>query len=103
MRIWQIKCKRQFAGPGVYAYVAEAKVVVEEPDELFVTVHDYDGFLNYTVAKESIYAYLIDDEGGPVEDLLENYEEKAAAKKSAFADVFALLEKNIAALKKEYK
>ena len=47
MRIWQIKCKRQFAGPGVYAYVAEAKVVVEEPDELFVTVHDYDGFRNY--------------------------------------------------------
>ena len=102
MNIWGMKCKKQFAGPGMYAYITEAKVVVEEPDELYVTVHDYDGMLEYTVSKESVYAFMIDDEGDPVEEFEEEYTDRAGAKTSLFWDVFALLERNIKALKKNY-
>ena len=102
MRIWGMKCKRQFAGPGEYAYIAEAKVVVQEPDELFVTVHDYAGMLEYTVSKESVYAFMIDDEGDPIEEFEEEYTDRTEAKTSLYWDVFALLERNIKALKKEF-
>lgn len=102
MTIWGIKCKKVFAGPGTWAYVAEAKVVVKEPDELFVTINDYDGMCEYTVSKQSVYAYMAEDQGEPIEKFEEEYTRLADTKLSDFSGVFALLRRNIAALKKTY-
>ena len=94
----EIKARRVFAGPGNYALVAEANVFDDDTgDEVFVTVQKYDGS-EYTVAKKSVYAFLAEDNGDPVEELLEEYTSATEAKKSAYAKVFESLKKTLAVL-----
>ena len=94
----EIKARRVFAGPGNCALVAEANVFDDDTgDEVFVTVQKYDGS-EYTVAKESVYAFLAEDKGEPVEEFLEEYTSAAEAKKSAYAGVFESLKKALTAL-----
>ena len=102
MKIWGIKCKQVFAGPGMYAFVAEAKVVVKEPDELFVMINEYDGFVNCTVAKQSQYAFFAEDGEEPDDEFIEEYKSFKETSNSQFAAVFAILRRNISALKKNY-
>ena len=71
-------------------YVAEALVSDENEKETYATVQDYDGMM-YTVSKESVYAFLAEDEGEPASELLEEYTSLKEAKTSAYADVFKAL------------
>ena len=90
MLIEEIKAKRIFAGPGNTAFVAEARVKDMQRNEYFVTVQDYDG-TEYTVAKESVYAFLAEDNGEPASEFLEEYTKLKDAKTSSFANVFMTL------------
>lgn len=50
----EIRGKKSFAGPGAYGYDAEAKVV-DNGQELYVSINVYDDFRHYTVSKESVF------------------------------------------------
>lgn len=94
----EIKAKRVFAGPGCYALVAEANVYDDDTgEEVFVTVQKYDGS-EYTVAKESVYAFLAENAGEPAGEFLEEYTGAKEAEQSAYARVFKALAKTLSAL-----
>ena len=102
MKVIGIKAKKVFAGPGSFAYVSEAYVEDEESGRrYYVTVQDYDG-TEYTVAEKSVYAFLAEDEGDPVEEFAEEYTKLAETKRSKFAGVFALVNRTLTALMKRY-
>lgn len=94
MSINEIKAKKIFAGPGTWAWIAEAIVEDNQGNDLFVTVHYYDGE-NYSVSKQSVYAFLADDGDEPASELLEEYDDYKDAKKSVYAKVFDALRKVI--------
>ena len=61
MNICEIKAKKSFAGPGMWAWLAEARVEDENVNERYVTVHYYDGE-TYTVSEQSVYDHFDDDD-----------------------------------------
>jgi hypothetical protein len=89
MTINGIKSKKIGAGPET-AYVAEAEV--ENCGEtVYVTVQMYDGE-ECTVSKESVYAFLAEDDGEPASEFLEEYEElDVAIEESDYGEVFEKL------------
>lgn len=102
MKIWEIKGKKVFAGPGTWSYVAEAKVVDEEDRERYVTVQEYDGSTEYTVSEKSVYDFLAGGDEEPVEELEEEYSKYADTAESKYRKVYELLLKVIAGMKKEF-
>ena len=90
MGIIGIRAKKIFAGPGTWAWLAEALVKDEKCGERYVTVHYYDGE-DYTVSGHSLYDYLADDGDEMVPDYLEVYDDYEDAKKSEYAEIFARL------------
>lgn len=91
MEIKGIKATKVFAGPGNFAWIAEA-IVTDENDELYVTVQYYDGE-EYTVQKESMYEFLAEDGDEPEEEFLEEYDSFEAAGESKYAKIFEQLRK----------
>ncbi len=73
------------------AWVAEATVEDDNGEELYVTVHYYDGE-TYTVSDQSVYDFMTDDCDEPAADFLEEYDDCDEAAKSDFADVFEILQ-----------
>ena len=61
MEIIEMKAKKISAGPGSWAFVAEAVVATAGQADAFVTVQDYDGMTEYTVSEKSVYAFLAED------------------------------------------
>lgn len=92
MYIGTIKSKRMFAGPGSFARIAEAEVITDADEVVFVTVQEYDGS-EYTVSEKSVYAFLAEDSGEAVEAFLEEYTNAADTKASAYAKVFDQMRK----------
>ena len=90
MKIYEIKCRRVFAEPGQYAYIAEAQVEEEGGNDTFVAIQEYDG-LDMTVAKQGMYDFLCGDGGDPAEEFLEEYTSVEDAAGSAYAEVFRKL------------
>ncbi len=102
MKIIGIKAKKVFAGPGNTAYVAEAYVEREDTGyRYYVTEQEYDG-TEFTVAEDSVYAFLAEDQGEPVGEFMEEYTKLADTKSSEYAGVFALLNRTITAIRKAY-
>lgn len=89
MSITELKAKKVMAGPGVFVYIAEAKVD-DEGHEVYVTVQYYDGE-EYSVAEQSVYGFFDGDGEGPVAELLEEYDSLEAASGSGYAKVFEML------------
>ena len=89
MSITEMKAKNVMAGPGMFAYIAEAKVE-DDGREVYVTVQYYDGE-EYSVAEQSVYGFLAGDGAEPVAELLEEYDSKDAAAESEYAEVFRVL------------
>lgn len=95
----ELKAKRIFAGPGNYAYVAEAEVFDDATgDTVFVAVQKYAGGYECTVSKESVYAFLAENSGEPAGEFLEEYGSAQETKASEFAKVFDALRKAIGVL-----
>ena len=93
MTIKGIEARRIPAGPMDCGYVAEAEVVTEQMDRVYVTIQLYDGE-QCTVSKESVYAFLTDDSLEPASEFVEEYEKVSTAKsKSAYGEVFKKLDK----------
>ena len=98
MVIEEIKAKRIFAGPGMYAYVAEAEVFDDDTgDTVYVAVQEYSGS-EYTVSGKSVYAFLAGDGEAPADGFIEEYTKADDAKKSGYWKVFDILRKNIKVL-----
>ena len=91
MGIIEIRAKKVFAGHAA-SWVAEALVEGGDDNEVYVTVHYYDGE-DYTVSQESVYDFLTDedDEVEPAEDFLEQYDNSEDAENSDYAEVFEAL------------
>lgn len=71
--VTELKANRTYAGPGVYAFDAEAVVLDTETDQtVYVHVNLYDGFENYTVSESSLWDDVDDDdETGDVVELFD--------------------------------
>ena len=94
MNIYEIKAKKSFAGPGMWAWMAEARVEDENANERYVTVHFYDGEI-YTVSEKSVYDHFDDDDGDMFNEFIEEYDNYRDARKSAYAKEFETLRKLI--------
>lgn len=90
MNIEGIKAKKVFAGPGTFAWIAEAFVVMEDGSDTNVTVQYYDGE-EYTVQSGSMYEFLAEDGEDPECEFDEEYDNWDDAKASGYADVFETL------------
>lgn len=90
MSITEMRAKKVMAGPGNFAYIAEAKVVDGNGKEVYVTVNYYDG-TEYTVQEQSVYDFLAGYGDEPCVEFAENYGALGEAKNSAYAEVFSLL------------
>ena len=89
MSIESIKGIKIPAGPGT-SWIAEAEVV-NGGKKVFVTVQLYDGE-ECTVSKDSVYAFMTDEEIEPAEAFLEEYEAlETAETESEYGDVFRKL------------
>lgn len=94
----EIKAKRIVAGPGMCAYVAEAEVLdFASGESRYVTYQEYEG-KEFTVSKESVYAFLAENREDPASEFLEEYESARAAGASGYAGVFEMLKKVVAQL-----
>ena len=101
LNVWQIRGKKSFAGPGMWGYDAEAKVVDENDEEIFVHVNAYDMFHTYTVSKTSVYDFMTSDAEPPEEvKNLEEYGNLKEAKASKYYKVFEALNKVITRMQK---
>ena len=90
MDIVEIRVRKMFAGPGNVAYVAEATVENDEGETFYVTMQDYDG-KEYTVSVKSIYDFMVNDNGDPADEFIEEYRSMANTKTSVYAEVFSKL------------
>ena len=98
MKIVSIKAQKVYAGPGMWAFAAEAEVDTGADELTFVTINDYDG-AECTVAGKSVMAFLTGAAEEPVEEFSEEYTSlKEAQEKSAYGDVFVKLHKAIGML-----
>lgn len=89
MTIESIKGVKIPAGPGT-SWIAEAEVT-EDGEKVFVTVQLYDGE-ECTVSKDSVYAFMTDEDVEPAEEFLEEYEElDVAIEDSKYGEVFSKL------------
>lgn len=101
LNAWQIRGKKSFAGPGMYGYDAEAKVVNEADEEIFVHVNMYEMFRHYTVSKTSTYDFMTSDADAPDGiEYMEEYTKLADAKSSVYYKVFETLNKVITRMQK---
>ena len=102
LNVWEVRGKKSFAGPGTWGYDAEAKVVNEQDEEVFVHVNAYDMFRHYTVSKVSVYDFMTTDDVEAPEkvEYLEEYETVADAKGSLYWKVFELLNKVVTRMQK---
>ena len=90
----EMRATRTLAGPGVYAYDAEAMVREHETQkEVWLHVNWYDGMKHYTVCEKSMWAFMVncEDDGEGFPEYLEEYEKLSDAKKSEYGKVFAEL------------
>ena len=93
MEISGIKAKKVFAGPGSYAFVAEAEIYDREKDAVvFATVQSYSGE-EYSIQEESVYDFLAGEGGTAAGAFLEEYSTWKNAKESGYAEVFEKLRK----------
>ena len=53
--VMEVRGKRTFAGPGMWAFDAEARVVDRDETELYVSVNVYDAFKHYKVSRTSTF------------------------------------------------
>lgn len=90
MKIEGIRARKVFAGPGNFAWVAEADVVKDDGEETQVTVQYYDGE-EYTVQRGSMYEFLAEDGDEPECEFDEEYDTWKEAKASGYAEVFRVL------------
>lgn len=90
MKIYEIKCRKVFAEPGKYVYIAEAEVEESDGSATFVAIQKYDG-LDMTVAKQGMYNFMCGDGGDPAEEFLEEYTSVDGVSESAYAEVFRKL------------
>lgn len=94
MGIEKISAAKVFAGPGMFAWIAEAVVIKDDEEEVNVTVQYYDGE-EYTVQDGSMYEFLAEDGDDPECEFEEEYDSWNAAQKSGYAEVFRSLRKVI--------
>lgn len=90
MKIYEIKCRKVFAEPGKYVYIAEAEVEESDGSATFVAIQKYEG-LDMTVAKQGMYNFMCGDGGDPAEEFLEEYTAIDDAADSVYAEVFRKL------------
>lgn len=90
MKIYEMKCRKVFAVPDGYVYIAEANVEEADGSDTYVAVQKYEG-LDMTVSKQSMYAFLCGDAADPAEEFLEEYRTIDEASESAYAEVFRKL------------
>lgn len=93
MKIYGIKCSEVMVCDGSWAKVAEAEVITDEHETVYVTIQEYEG-VDLSVQKGSMYACIVENAKEPADEMfLEEYRGMAFAKESAYADVFAKLRK----------
>lgn len=90
MRIVGIKCREVMACAGSWADIAEAEVVNDAGEKVYVLVQEYDS-MEYTVTKESLYSFLAEDGDEPNAEFAEEYTSWKDAQASAYAEVFKML------------
>ena len=65
----EINAKREMAGPGMWSFIAEAKVTgPDTAEEVYVSVSEYDGMDNLIVSKDSVMAKMAEMTAGGEED-----------------------------------
>lgn len=102
MNITGIVAEREFAGPGVFGYEAEAKVYDPETDTtVYVHAGYYDGFRNYSVSKYPAVGDDLDEEH--IGDNLEEYECLDDTKQSKYHFAFKAISPLLTAMRKTYK
>lgn len=94
MGIIEIKAKKHFAGPGMWAWLAEALVEDDKGEKVYVTVHYYTGE-DYSVCKQSVYDYFVNGVEEITEELLEEYDNFEDSQSSEYKQVFSALRKVI--------
>lgn len=88
--IYEMKAKMVGGGPCGCAFIAEAVMDGVDGGKVYVTIQDADG-KEFTVAKQSVYAFLAEEADEPAEEFMEEYRSLRSAKKSAYAGVFEKL------------
>ena len=95
-QITEVNAKRSFAGPGVYAFDAEATIWDSDTgDEVYVHVNLYDMFRHYTVGNASLMGDDIVET-----EYSEEYERMSDAKGSEYYKVFDMLNKVLTRMEK---
>lgn len=92
----EVNAEKSFAGPGEWAYDAEACVKAPEGDTVYVHVNMYDMFRHYVVSKVSMMEDIVDDS-----EFIEQYERMSDAKESKYYKVFDALNKVITMMTKD--
>ena len=90
MKVEGIRARKVFAGPGTFAWIAEADVITEAGEEKQVTVQYYDGE-EYTIQEGSMYEFLAEDGEDPECEFEEEYTSWEEARSSGYAEVFKVL------------
>lgn len=94
MNIIRTRCKKTFAGPGMWAYDAEAKV--EDRGEILYIHQNFYGNDHFTVAEESIFDYMTGEtEEEVIADFIEEYENLDEAQESRYIEIFKMLDQMI--------
>ena len=89
--IVEIRGAKVFAGPGMWAFHAEAHVCDVQGNDVYVHVSEYDGMSEYTVSEKSVYAFMVENKGEPADGFLEEYTSLKASAASEYAKVFKTL------------
>ena len=92
MKIIGIKAKEIMACAGSWAVVAEAEVMTEGGNVVYVLAQEYDT-LELTVSVQSLYSFLVENGAEPTVDIDEEYTAWQDANESEYAVVFDRLKK----------
>ena len=94
MKIYGIKARKVYACHASWANVAEAEIDDNEGKTAFVTAQEYDG-TDLTVSRKSVYDFMVEDLGEPVEEFVAEFTTWKDAKASEYGEVFDKLKKAI--------
>lgn len=86
MTINSIKTAKVFAGPGKYAYVAEAEME-RDGKILYATIQEHNGE-DCTVSKDSMFAFIAEDGADPAEEFIAEYKSADEAKAGEYGAAF---------------
>ena len=90
MKIYGIKAREIMACAGSWARVAEVALDDDDYKDVYVMAQEYNG-LELTVSRKSLYSFMVEDDGSPDVDVMEQYTTWSAAKDSKYAEIFKVL------------